>query len=116
NRKRCTRKLSPGKTGERRPRHVGEATGSVGRHRPRRPGVLGASMSAQSGDERLQAAYEAAGPGKERFAIIDLGINPKVPMPEHGRLLTFMPAGMITIGTGNDTWAGGDNNATFSLI
>jgi aminopeptidase len=75
------------------------------------------SMKAKSGDQHLQAAYKAAtGPGKDRFSIIDFGINPNVRTPENGKLLTFMPAGMVTIGTGNDTWAGGDNNATFSLI
>jgi leucyl aminopeptidase (aminopeptidase T) len=73
------------------------------------------AMTAKSGDERLQAAYKAAGPGKERFSIIDFGINPNVRIPENSRLLTYMPAGMITIGTGNDTWAGGDNNASFGL-
>jgi leucyl aminopeptidase (aminopeptidase T) len=74
------------------------------------------AMTAKSGDQRLQAAYKVAGPGKERFSIIDIGINPNVRIPENSRLLTYMPAGMITIGTGNDTWAGGDNNATFGLL
>jgi leucyl aminopeptidase (aminopeptidase T) len=73
------------------------------------------ALTARSGDERLQAAYKAAGPGKERFSLIDFGINPNVRIPENGRLLTYMPAGMITIGTGNDTWAGGDNNSAFGL-
>jgi aminopeptidase len=74
------------------------------------------AMSAKSGDERLQAAYKAsAGPGKDRFAIIDFGINPNVRIPENSKLLSYMPAGMVTITTGNDTWAGGDNNSTFGL-
>jgi leucyl aminopeptidase (aminopeptidase T) len=73
------------------------------------------AMTAKSGDERLQAAYKAAGPGKERFALLDFGINPNVRIPENSRLLTYMPAGMITVGTGNDTWAGGTNNASFGL-
>jgi aminopeptidase len=74
------------------------------------------SMTARSGGERLQAAYKAAaGPGKDRFSMIDFGINPNVRIPKNSALVTFMPAGMVTIGTGNDTWAGGDNNATFGL-
>jgi aminopeptidase len=74
------------------------------------------SMTAKSGGERLQAAYKAAaGPGKDRFSIIDFGINPNVRVPQGSGLLAWMPAGMITIGIGNDTWAGGDNNAAFGL-
>jgi aminopeptidase len=74
------------------------------------------SMSAKSGDQRLQAAYKAdSSPGKDRFAVLDFGINPNVRVPDSGKLLSFMPAGMVTIVTGNDTWAGGDNNATFGL-
>jgi leucyl aminopeptidase (aminopeptidase T) len=74
------------------------------------------AMAARSGGERLQALYQAAGPGKERFSVVDIGINPNLRLPEDSRVLTFMPAGMVTIGTGNDTWAGGDNNASFGVI
>ena len=46
---------------------------------------------------------------------MDVGINPNVRIPEKSKLLAYMPAGMISVWTGNDTWAGGDNNAAFGL-
>jgi leucyl aminopeptidase (aminopeptidase T) len=73
------------------------------------------SMTARSGLERLTPVYDAAGTGKDAFAVIDLGINPNVRIPPGTRLATFVPAGMVTIGVGNNLWAGGDNAVPFGL-
>jgi leucyl aminopeptidase (aminopeptidase T) len=73
------------------------------------------AIEAKAGAERLLAQYKAAGAGKDRLSILDIGINPNVRIPANSKVLTYMPAGMITIGTGNDTWAGGDNTADFGL-
>ncbi|MHB8879657.1 MAG: aminopeptidase [Myxococcaceae bacterium] len=70
-------------------------------------------MSAKSGAESLKVAYDAAGPGKGDFGFIDVGINPS--FPSAGKVLSYMPAGMITIGIGGDAWAGGTNTAEFSF-
>jgi leucyl aminopeptidase (aminopeptidase T) len=73
------------------------------------------AMTAQSGLERIQALYDAAGPGKEELSSVDIGINPNVRLPQSSRLGVYMQAGMITIGIGNNTWAGGENRSAFAL-
>src|SRR5438067_4427406 len=35
-------------------------------------------MKAESGLEQIQALYDAAGPGKDEFSVLDIGINPAV--------------------------------------
>ncbi len=73
------------------------------------------SMTAESGLERLQALYDAAGPGKDLFAVVDVGLNPNVRIPSGSQMVAWMPAGMVTIGLGSNTWAGGGNSANFAL-
>ncbi len=72
-------------------------------------------MSADAGLDRLQRLYDASGEGKERFGVFDIGINPGVTIPEGSKLATYTPAGMVTLGIGNDTWAGGDNAVPFAI-
>ena len=74
------------------------------------------SMTAKSGLEALRAVYDAAGAGKDAFGMVDVGINPNVRIPAGSRMVGFMPAGMVTIGVGGNTWAGGDNLASFGLV
>jgi len=74
------------------------------------------AMTAKSGIEPLTAAYEASGAGRESFAFIDIGINPNVRLAPGSRMVGWMPAGMITVGIGNNTWTGGENNVSFGLI
>lgn len=73
------------------------------------------SMTAKSGLEALKKMYDAAGAGKEEFAFVDLGINPNVLVKPGSKLLAWMPAGMVTVGIGNNIWAGGENKNPFSL-
>ncbi len=75
-------------------------------------GVL-TNMSAKSGGESLKVAYDAAGKGKENFGLIDIGINPS--FPANGKVLSYIPAGMVTIGLGGDSWAGGTNTSEFEF-
>jgi hypothetical protein len=73
------------------------------------------SMTAKSGLEPLKALYDAAGPGKDEFAFIDIGINPNVRLVRGSRMVGYMPAGMVTVGIGNNTWAGGENNVGYNM-
>jgi aminopeptidase len=73
------------------------------------------SMTAKSGIESLKAMYDAAGSGKDEFAYIDLGINPDVKIKPGSKLIAWMPTGMVTVGIGNNVWAGGDNNNPFGF-
>lgn len=73
------------------------------------------SMTAKSGLGPLKKMYDAAETGKEEFAFIDLGINPNVAVKAGSKLVAWMPAGMVTIGIGNNMWAGGENKTPYSL-
>jgi leucyl aminopeptidase (aminopeptidase T) len=74
------------------------------------------AMTAESGLELLQARYDAAGSGKDLFGVVDIGLNPNVHIPTESSMVAWMPAGMVTIGIGNNVWAGGDNRTDFSLF
>jgi leucyl aminopeptidase (aminopeptidase T) len=73
------------------------------------------SMTATSGLEPLKVAYDAAGSGKDRFGLIDIGLNPEVALPLATGAIVWPEAGAVTIGFGNDLLAGGDNNADFGF-
>ncbi|MBC8004853.1 MAG: aminopeptidase, partial [Verrucomicrobia bacterium] len=74
------------------------------------------SMTAKSGLEPLKKLYDAAEPGKEEFAFVDLGLNPNVQLKAGSKLGAWMPAGMVTVGIGNNMWAGGENKNAYSLF
>ncbi len=69
------------------------------------------SMTAKSDLGSLKAFYDAAPAGKEELGVLDVGINPNVVIPEGTTLRAWMPAGMVTVVLGNNTWAGGTNTA-----
>jgi len=71
------------------------------------------SMSAKSDIESYKERYDAAGEGKEEFAFVDIGINPDVEIIPGSKMVAWMASGMVTVGIGNNTWAGGDNNSTY---
>jgi len=72
------------------------------------------SMNAKSGLEPFKALYDAADSGKSEFGFIDIGINPDVQLLPGSMLDAWMASGMVTVGMGNNMWAGGDNKSTFS--
>ena len=73
------------------------------------------SMTAKGGLEPLQAAYDAAGPGKDLLGAIDIGINPGIKSPERSPVHVWGKAGAVTVVVGGNTWAGGDNQVSFSI-
>lgn len=73
------------------------------------------SMTAKSGLEPLKAIYDAQGPCKDVLSVIDLGINPNVHLVPDSRMVAWMAAGMVTVGIGDNTWAGGENNSPFEF-
>jgi leucyl aminopeptidase (aminopeptidase T) len=74
-----------------------------------------ASMTAKSGLEALKARYDAAGAGKDVLGVLDLGINPGLKLPADKPMHVWSRAGMVTVGLGNNVWAGGDNDVAFGL-
>ena len=73
------------------------------------------SINAKSEFDSLKKYYDAQGKGKDEFGLVDFGINPNVVIPAGSKLQAWMPAGMITIGMGNNIWAGGNNDANSAL-
>lgn len=74
-------------------------------------------MSAKPGPgfERLQAAYKVAGLGKDELSALDIGLNPNVKLPARCKDGVFMATGMVTVTTGGNLWAGGDNKCPFGI-
>lgn len=73
------------------------------------------TMTARSGLEPLKQLYDASGAGKDEFGAIDIGINPNVRIPPDSRMVAWMGSGMVTVGIGMNTWAGGENMSEFGL-
>lgn len=73
------------------------------------------SMDADSDIKTLKDIYEISNEGKEDFAFIDIGINPNVILVPNSRMVAWMASGMITVGIGGNTWAGGQNQSNFNL-
>jgi hypothetical protein len=63
----------------------------------------------------LRERYNAAPAGKELFGAIDLGINPSVKAPAGSRFMSWVAAGTISIGAGNNIWAQGENDVSFGI-
>jgi aminopeptidase len=71
------------------------------------------ALSAKSGWDGAKALYDAAGPGKDEISFVDFGINPSIKAT--AKFETFVSAGIVTVGTGNNLWAGGANKEPFAL-
>ena len=71
------------------------------------------AISAKSGWDGAKALYDAAGPGKNEISYVDFGINPSIKAT--AKFENFVSAGIVTIGTGNNLWAGGTNKEPFAL-
>jgi leucyl aminopeptidase (aminopeptidase T) len=70
-------------------------------------------MNADKGLELVEAAYDSAGEGRDRFGVIDVGINPALIAPKGSKLVSWVSWGTVTTGIGNDLWAGGTNGVAF---
>jgi leucyl aminopeptidase (aminopeptidase T) len=73
------------------------------------------SFTADADIERLKATYDAATPGRDQLTIIDFGINPGIENTAATSIRSWVPVGTVTLGFGNDIWAGGMNRSTFNL-
>ena len=78
-------------------------------------GKLTSLTGAGPGFEALKADYDARGAGKELLGVVDLGINPNIRLAPASKLGNWVSAGMVTVGTGSNTWAGGTNNISYGL-
>ena len=72
------------------------------------------ALTAKSGWDAVKSRYDLAGPGKAELSVVDFGCNPA--MKGSGKLESFIAAGMVTLGFGGNTWAGGTNKEPFFMI
>lgn len=79
-------------------------------------GKLTSLTGSGPGFERMKAMYDAAGPGKEMFAVVDFGINPNIKLPADSGTGNWVPAGTVSLGMGNNVWAGGDNRSPYGFF
>jgi len=78
-------------------------------------GKVTAVTGSGAGWSDYKAAYDAvADDRKDAFGFVDLGINPSVKLPSNSTVGTWVPAGAVTVGAGNNSWAGGDNLAPWA--
>lgn len=68
------------------------------------------SMDGDAGIERMRSIYDAAPDGKEEFGFVDIGLNPGIAGGS-----TWTAAGTVTLGIGQNVWAGGDNDTPFAF-
>jgi aminopeptidase len=79
-------------------------------------GKLTSITGSGPGFAKMKEAYDAAGEGKDLFAVVDFGINPNVKLPANSKIATWVPAGTVTVGVGNNAWAGGDNKTAYGYF
>ncbi len=74
-------------------------------------------IDAKSGLEPIEKMYQAAGEGDGRddFGALDVGINPNVRLVPDSKMVSWVPAGTVSFGVGNNIWAGGDNKSAFAI-
>jgi leucyl aminopeptidase (aminopeptidase T) len=65
--------------------------------------------------KRWKRAYDAVeDAGKGQFAWLNFGINSAVKIPRGSKLLTWIPAGMVSCTIGRNDFFGGQNSANFN--
>ena len=80
-------------------------------------GQLTGMTGSGPGFAAFKAEYDAVGDErKAALAFLDFGINPNITLPANASVGTWVPAGSVTLGTGANVWAGGDNSVPYSLV
>jgi leucyl aminopeptidase (aminopeptidase T) len=83
--------------------------------------VSGGKVTAMPGEgpgyAGLKAEYDAVDDArKDQLGFFDVGINPNVKLAATSKVGTWVPAGSVTVGTGVNVWAGGDNSVPYGLV
>ena len=75
-------------------------------------GKLTSMTGEGDGFAAMKTDYDARGEGKDMLSYIDFGINPSYALAPSSKFGNWVSAGMVSVGTGNNTWAGGSNEST----
>jgi leucyl aminopeptidase (aminopeptidase T) len=75
-------------------------------------GKLTSMTGEGEGFAKLKETYDASqGAGKDILSYVDIGINPNYALSPKSKLGNWVSAGMVSVGAGNNVWAGGTNNS-----
>ena len=82
--------------------------------------IIGGKVTSMTGSgpgfDAMKKEYDAVSdPGKDLVSYIDFGINPNLKIWPASKVGNWIQAGMVSVGTGNNMWAGGDNKAAFDV-
>jgi aminopeptidase len=82
--------------------------------------IIGGKVTSMTGSglgfDAMKKEYDAVSdPGKDLVSYIDFGINPNLKIWPASKVGNWVQAGMVSVGTGNNMWAGGDNKASFDV-
>jgi leucyl aminopeptidase (aminopeptidase T) len=81
-----------------------------------RAGRLVSMTGEGPGYAEFRAAYEAVRDArKDEFSFVDFGLNPHLKLPAGSQVGAWVPAGMVSVGMGANTWADGDNSVAYGL-
>jgi leucyl aminopeptidase (aminopeptidase T) len=72
-------------------------------------------LSADTGTEMLQAYLDQTDEASKELSIVDFGVNPHSRPPAGSRAYSWEMGGIVTLTTGNNSWAGGENHADGGL-
>jgi aminopeptidase len=75
-------------------------------------GKLTSMTGEGEGFAAMKADFDARGGDKDMLSYIDIGINPSYALAPSSKVGNWVSAGMVSLGTGNNLWAGGTNDAT----
>lgn len=82
--------------------------------------VSGGKVTAMTGEgpgyADFKAEYDAVDDARKNdVGFVDFGINPNVKLPANSTVGTWVPAGSVTVGTGTNLWAGGNNSVSYGI-
>jgi leucyl aminopeptidase (aminopeptidase T) len=77
-------------------------------------GKMTSMTGSGAGFDTMKKDYDAVtDPGKDLLSYVDFGINPNLKIWPASKVGNWVQSGMVSVGTGFNTWAGGDNKALF---
>jgi leucyl aminopeptidase (aminopeptidase T) len=73
------------------------------------------NLSAEANGEMVRDYLDASSPNSKQLSVLDIGVNPHSRPLAGSHYLSWEMGGMVTLGIGNNSWAGGDNDADAGL-
>ena len=73
------------------------------------------NLTADKNIELLKKAMDISTGLKDVLSLLDVGLNPNSSQLEGSHYLSYEMAGIVTLGVGNNSWAGGNVDSDFSI-